>query len=236
MAPSRLSSSAGRGTRSAIEATRPWRSRHARRNQSGHAGQVKSPSRTPTRRPTCASSRNSPASFGTRDRLLVRILRYANNGLRPYFDGVGAKGPAWTTSRTCSRIGPGRVPKALETTEIIGVSKSFDRFIRTIYEQSDNAEESLWTTGADGKYERLTSLTIEAFWQRDSTKMTGGPGRRYARSRRQFLFRFRARRALYECLSLTYPELVRGGGTMRRAQTTTAVPGQRGSLRASGRP
>ena len=168
----------------------------------------------------------------TRDRLLVRILHYATKGLRPYFEGVGAKGPAMEDLKDLFQKSAREVfAKALETTEIIGVSKSFDRFIRTIYEQSDDANPGLWTTGADGKYERLTSLTIEAFWQ-------GGYGDKGSEAvvadteglDRQFLYRFRARRALYECLSLTYPELVRGGpGTMTTSiTTTTVIPSRRG--------
>jgi hypothetical protein len=125
--------------------------------------------------------------------------------------------------------------KALETGEIIGVSKSFDRFIRTIYEQSEGANDALWTTGADGKYERLTSLAIETVWQQDFVDK--GPGAIVADTQgldRQFIFRFRARRALYECLSATYPELARGGGggtISAGLTTTTAGPPQRG-LRA----
>jgi hypothetical protein len=168
----------------------------------------------------------------TRDRLLVRVLRYAAKGLRPYFEGVGAKGPAMEDLKDLFQRSARRVfARALETTEIIGVSKSFDRFIRTIYEQSDDANAGLWTTGADSKYERLTSLTIEAFWQAGSVDKSVEPVVADTQGLdRQFLYRFRSRRALYECLSLTYPELVRGGsGTITTSiRTTTVVPARRG--------
>ena len=171
----------------------------------------------------------------TRDRLLVRILHYANKRLKPYFDGVGAKGPSMDDLKELFEKSAREVfTKALETSEIIGVSKSFDRFIRTIYENSDSATDGFWTTGADGKYERVTSGAINAVWQRDFVEK--GSGAIVADTQgldRQFLYRFRARRALYECLAVTYPELARGGGaTMTTGLTTTStVTPQRGGLR-----
>ena len=111
----------------------------------------------------------------TRDRLLVRILHCAAKQLSPYFQGVGAKGPSMDDLKELfQKAGREVFTTALETSEIIGVSKSFDRFIRTIYENSDNTSDVLWTTGADSKYERVTSGVIEAVWQRDFVEK--GPG------------------------------------------------------------
>ena len=77
----------------------------------------------------------------TRDRLLVRTLRYATKNLGPYFEGVGAKGPSMDDLKDLFAKSAHEVfAKALETNEIIGVSKSFDRFIRTIYEYSDTGD------------------------------------------------------------------------------------------------
>lgn len=160
----------------------------------------------------------------TRDRLLVRILRSSAKGLRPYFEGVGAKGPDMADLKVLFQKSAREVfAKALETSEVIGVSKSFDRFIRTIYEQSDSASEALWTTGADSKYERLTSLTIERSWRQDQVeKEFGAVVADTEGLDRQFLYRFRARRALYECLSVTYPELTRGDGSMTAELKTSS--------------
>lgn len=166
----------------------------------------------------------------TRDRLLVRIVNSAKKGLRPYFEGVGAKGPSTNDLKDLFQKSAADVyAKALETSEIIGVSKSFDRFIRTIYENGDATNDSLWTTGADGQYERLTSIVIETAWQRDFAETGPALMADTQGLDRQFLFRFRARRALYECLSMTYPELLRGGtGAVPTVLTTDAPAPPRG--------
>jgi hypothetical protein len=171
----------------------------------------------------------------TRDRLLVRILHCAAKQLGPYFQGVGAKGPSMDDLKELfQKAGREVFTTALETSEIIGVSKSFDRFIRTIYENSDNTSDVLWTTGADSKYERVTSGVIEAVWQRDFVEK--GPGAIVADTQgldRQFLYRFRARRALYECLAMSYPELSRGGSpTITTNITTSSMAPQRAGIRA----
>jgi hypothetical protein len=171
----------------------------------------------------------------TRDRLLVRILTCAGKQLNPYFLGVGAKGPSMDDLKELfQKVGREVFTTALETSEVIGVSKSFDRFIRTIYENSDNTSDVLWTTGADSKYERVTSGVIESVWQRDFIEK--GPGAIVADTQaldRQFLYRFRARRALYECLAMTYPELARGGSpTITTNITTTTMVTQRAGIRA----
>jgi hypothetical protein len=174
----------------------------------------------------------------TRDRLLVRILRYAEKRLSPYFVGVGAKGPSADDLKDLfQRSARDVYAKALETTEIIGVSKSFDRFIRTIYEQSDGANAGLWTIGADGKYEWLTSLSIDALWRQNSVQpLTGAIVADKEGLDRQFLYRYRARRTLYDCLARTYPELVRGGGTMTAGYTTTTpAPQPRGFYPVEGK-
>jgi hypothetical protein len=161
----------------------------------------------------------------TRDRLLVRIMRYATKNLRPYYEGVGAKGPSMEDLKDLfHKSAREAFSKALETGEIIGVSKSFDRFIRTIYENTDNAGENLTTRGMDGQYERLTSTAIEVVWRNDFADSAATLLAENENLDRQFLFRFRSRRALYDCLSVTYPELMRGGGgTTTTAFTTTST-------------
>ena len=200
------------------------------------AGQVKISIESAYERANLQEFEKFTGEVWTRDRLQVRILHYAKKRLKPYFEGVGAKGPSMDDLKELFQTSAREVfTKALETSEIIGVSKSFDRFIRTIYENSDNASDSLWTTGADGKYERVTSGAIETVWQRDFVEK--GPGAIVADTQgldRQFLYRFRARRALYECLAMSYPELARGGGsTITTGLTTSTAVAQQRGLRAA---
>jgi hypothetical protein len=149
----------------------------------------------------------------TRDRLMVRILRRAQAQLDPYFSGVGVKGTSMEDLKHLFDSAAKRVyARALETAEIIGVSYSFERFINTIYENSDRVGESLWTVGADGHYERLVSSAINLvprnrFIMDDKVQVGDSLG-----LTRQFEFRFRARRALYDCLSSHYLEMVNGDG------------------------
>jgi hypothetical protein len=144
----------------------------------------------------------------TRDRLTVQILREAEREVEPYFEGVGAKGPSMEDLKTVFSKAAAKVyARAIELAEIVGVSHSFDRFIRTIYENSDRAPESLWTIGADGRYERLLSRSINAidrnFFITDGPVATNDP----LGLERLFQFRFRARRALYDCLSAHYASM-----------------------------
>jgi hypothetical protein len=190
------------------------------------AGQVKASIEEAYEKANLREFEKYSGELWTRDRLLVRIMRYATKNLRPYYEGVGAKGPSMDDLKDLfHKSAREAFAKALETGEIIGVSKSFDRFIRTIYEYTDSGGEDLTTRGMDGQYERLTSMAIEAVWRGDfgdgsAASLADGEG-----LDRQFLFRFRARRALYDCLSLTYPELMRGGGgTTTAAFTTTSAP------------
>src|SRR5262249_23196674 len=143
--------------------------------------------------------------------LMVCILRRAQSQLDPYFRGVGVKGTSMEDLKQLFDAAAKRVyARALETAEIIGVSYSFERFINTIYENSDRVDESLWTTGADGHYERLVSTAINMvprnrFIVDDKSQVGDSLG-----LMRQFEFRFRARRAVYDCLSLHYREMVGG--------------------------
>jgi hypothetical protein len=166
----------------------------------------------------------------TRDRLMVRLLRHAQARLDPYFDGVGAKGPSMS-DLTDLFSGSARdvYAKALEVAEIIGVSHSFDRFIRTIYEYSDRADESLWTVGADGRYERLVTnyinaVPVELFILTSSTHGSDNQG-----LEKQFQFRFRARRALYDCMSANYSDLVGGGAKSIPVSTAAKADSTRGA-------
>lgn len=172
----------------------------------------------------------------TRDRLTVFILRHARQKLPPYFVGAGARGPDMNELRSVLANSARSVFSiALETSELMGVSHSFDRFIRTIYENSDRADGNLWTTGADGRYEKLMSELIE----RVPLPAAGAAGAGDSSSQnlavqgvgRQFLARFRARRALYDCMSSSYPNLLGSRAGLGRGpliQTSGATIGADG--------
>jgi hypothetical protein len=161
----------------------------------------------------------------TRDRLMVRVLRHAQRRLDPYFDGVGAKGASMSDlSDLFAKSARDVYAKALEVAEIIGVSHSFDRFIRTIYEYSDRADESLWTVGADGRYERLVSNNINAVPVELFILTAGSHAGDNQGLERQFQFRFRARRAFYDCMAASYPDFLSGGS--KTIQVSTASKGE----------
>lgn len=157
----------------------------------------------------------------TRDRLLVEVLNEAKTGLKPYFEGVGAKGPSIDDLKAVLHTAAAEVySRALETSEIIGVSYSFDRFVRTIYENSDRVPPKLLTFGADGRYERMLTKAIntvpaEKFVAASSTASYDPLG-----MKRQFQYRFRARRSYYDCLSANYMEIATG---QREEQSTIPV-------------
>lgn len=155
----------------------------------------------------------------TRERLLVYILRDAKRSMPTYFDGAGARGPSMTDLKEQFKKSATRVHvRALETAEIIGVSHSFDRFIRTIYENSDRSDGSLWTTGADGRYERNVTKLIDKFPRQNFGTGTSQQVSDTNGLEHQFQYRFRARRMLYDCVSAKYVDLI---GLPRKAIPAT---------------
>jgi hypothetical protein len=170
----------------------------------------------------------------TRDRLMVFVLRNARRSIAPYFNGAGAKGPSMADlTDVLVRSARDVNSRALETAELIGVSHSFDRFIRTIYENSDRADESLWTTGADGRYERMMSGVIDRvprqlFSSNDQLQSSDPLG-----LERQFQFRFRARRTLYDCLAANYPGLIAGQSAVPASLTQGGSTDQSTTVRGA---
>lgn len=166
----------------------------------------------------------------TRDRLMVRILNVASTELEPYFEGVGSRGPSMEDLNSLfDKTAHFVYAEALEVGEIVGVSHSFDRFIRTIYEQSSDTAGVLWTKGADGQYERLVSTVIDdvprqQFVNNESTQIKDTHG-----LEKQFQFRFRARRALYDCLSQNYSKLAASAKPMEISANAAQQNGARGA-------
>jgi hypothetical protein len=171
----------------------------------------------------------------TRDRLQVQILLEAQKGIVPYFNGVGAKGPDLNNLQDVFKESAIIVyGRALELAEIVGVGRSFDHFIRTIYENSDQAPVGLQTVGADLQYEHMVTRVINdvdrdffAIERLDNQKTATLS----ARLSQQFSFRFRSRRALYDCIAANYVSLVTDG-SVQQAQYSKGQ-GQNGLL-ASG--
>lgn len=184
------------------------------------AGQIKAAAEEAYKQAHLYDFERFAGEIWTRDRLMVFVLRHARRSIAPYFNGAGAKGPSMSDlTDVFVRSARDVNSRALETAELIGVSHSFDRFIRTIYENSDRADESLWTIGADGRYERLMSGVIDRvprqlFSSGDQLQSSDPLG-----LERQFQFRFRARRTLYDCLAANYPGLIAGQGAVPASLT-----------------
>lgn len=159
----------------------------------------------------------------TRERLLVRIVDRSAMELPPYFKGVGAKGPSMDDlKKIFASVAREVYSRSLEVSEVAGVSQSFDRFIRTIYEKSGKSNFHLWTDGADGKYERFVTAALGAvprqkFIKEGATQAVDPLG-----IERQFKFRFRARRVIYDCLSTNYGTFV--GSASQAAQLDVSRP------------
>jgi hypothetical protein len=172
----------------------------------------------------------------THDRLVVLILREGKKKIDPYFKGVGAKGPDVTNLQDALKEAAASVyAQALELAEIIGVSRSFDHFIRTIYENSDQAPANLWTVGADVQYERMITRVItevdRSFFTADRVSVDNQRVQTLStKLSRQFDFRFRARRALYDCLSAGYVSLISKGTPAAPQQFASKPNGSRGAI------
>lgn len=150
----------------------------------------------------------------TRDRLLVRIVDDAQSRLGGYFNGVGAQGPSMTDLKNDVFPKSAHYVRgtALEVSEIIGVSHSYDRFIRTVYESVETGKSSPLATGGDSRYERFVTAAINSVPLKNFVKQGGAVAADAAGLERNFQFRFRARRVLYDCLSSNVPQLIRQGG------------------------
>jgi len=154
-----------------------------------------------------------PGEMWTRNRLMVRMLHQSKRELASYVEGIGVRGTSKEDLRNIFEKAAVVVHhQAIETSEIVGVSYSFDRFIRTIFENSDQVPDSLSTQGADGHYERIVSQTIDSVPRevfiaaQNEQSIASDP----LGLQRHFLYRFRARRAVFDCISSSYMKIVRG--------------------------
>lgn len=167
----------------------------------------------------------------TRDRLMVRILEQSKQDLEDYFRGVGVKGVSMSDLDQVFEKSAKRVyAQALQVSEMIGVSHSFARFIRIIFEQSDRTDESLWTIGADGHYDRLVAGLVDSVPRQTLISEDQALASDPQGIEREFLFRFRARRVLYDCMSSRYADMVSGkAGALEISVQTSSGGTSRGA-------
>lgn len=168
-----------------------------------------------------------PESMWSRERLTVFILRQARFGIDSFYTGVGARGPNADSLRVVFLNAAREVyARALETAEVMGVSHSFDKFIGKIYRTSTGNDDGLPTLGSDGRYEKMMSGVIESVALKTSDPQAGA----MLGLDRQFLFRFRARRTLYDCVSASYASLAKLDATI----PTSVIEGDAGSRLGTG--
>ncbi|MEQ1578071.1 MAG: hypothetical protein ABL894_10495 [Hyphomicrobium sp.] len=164
----------------------------------------------------------------TKDRLLVRIVDHSQSQLGGYFNGVGAQGPSMNDLKAdvFPKSASNVYGTALELSELIGVSHSYDRFVRTVYENVDPGKSNPLTNGGDSRYERFVTAAINSVPLQKFVKKSGAVSADAAGLERNFQFRFRARRTLYDCLSANVPKLMRqlGGTTIDAAHQAPAGP------------
>jgi hypothetical protein len=177
----------------------------------------------------------------TRERLQVRILDRSAKQLLPYFEGVGARGPSVDDIRKVfQRVARVVYAEALEIGEVIGVSQSFDRFVRTIYEKSPKTSMTLWTYGADSRYDRFVTAYLSAVPRQKylAIKSASSPDEDVQAAdplglERQFKFRYRARRVVFDCLTVNYERFAgkkqSAGGMEVQQQGQGAAAGALGS-------
>ncbi len=147
----------------------------------------------------------------TRDRLKVALLGEAERRLPPYFNGVGAKGPDIEDLRAVMHGAARQVyARAAEMSEIVGVSHSFDRFLRTVSENSDQVPPVLHAIGAEARYEGLLPGALRSLEMALVTAGTPSATADRSGTDRRFQYRVRARRTLYDCMSANYVEIATG--------------------------
>lgn len=160
-----------------------------------------------------------PGDLWTKERIMVLVLTQSRPGLRPFFDGVGAKGPSMDDIRRVIADAAAIVySRTLEANELLGVSYSYDRLIRVIYEHSDGPIGFLVGADADEKLEQIEAATL-------------GTSRLQVAGRSDvFANRYRARRILFDCLTSGLPSIPgssdRDGKTIpvNQRQETASLP------------
>lgn len=163
------------------------------------------------------------AELWTRERLLVQVLREAMHRIEPYFDGIGAKGPTRADIETVLNQAAGAVyTRAFEVNELLGLAQSFDRFSRTIYERTDEADLQLASSAqkfvaAEDHFESFVSRELEVNRRKQAEAiqqalMQTSPDEQTVEKvdmvDHEFIVRYRARRVLFDCLDRGYAEIV----------------------------
>jgi hypothetical protein len=178
------------------------------------------------------------AELWTRERLLVQVLREAMHRIEPYFDGVGAKGPTRQDVETVLSQAAGAIyTRAFEVNELLGLAQSFDRFSRTIYERTDEADLQLASSAqkfaaAEDHFESFVSRELEITRRKQAEAiqlalMQTSPDEQTVEKvdmvDHEFIVRYRARRVLFDCLDRGYAEIIEPAGDAAGKTSETAL-------------
>jgi len=160
----------------------------------------------------------------TKQRLQVLIVNKARAALRPFYNGVGAKGPGQEQLARVFDDAAGQIYQfAMETNELLGVSHSFDRLSRTIYEATDetnknqaesaenlnNSEdivEYFFNKALKSKAAALDGVAGKPA-QTDTQPVTPDAMQAVLVDDLSFALRYRARRTTFDCINIVYPKL-----------------------------
>ena len=161
----------------------------------------------------------------TRDRLMVRILQQSRKELDVYFQGVGVKGVSMDDIKGIFVKSAQHVyGQALQIAEMMGVSYSFDRLIRTVFEHSGAGEEANQgaTANSDGRYERLVTSVVDTGLRYGFVGEDAAGSSEVQLLDRQFTYRFRARRVIYDCIAASYGDILTGGNNSKGGSSIQA--------------
>lgn len=158
----------------------------------------------------------------TKQRLQVMIVNKARQALRPFYNGVGAKGPGVEQlARVFDDAAAQIYQFAMETNELLGVSNSFDRLSRTIYEATDESNPNQARSADDlSKSEDVVESFFNWALKVKSAVVTtvSADGQPVSPEATQsvlvddlsFALRYRARRTTFDCINFIYPKLTEG--------------------------
>jgi len=173
----------------------------------------------------------------TKQRLQVMIINKAKESLWPFYNGVGAKGPGVEQlARVFNEAANQIYQFAMETNELLGVSSSFDRLSRTIYEatnesDSNQAQSAENLSKSEDVVEAFFNHALKVKASNAATTAAAADGQAVSPEATQsllmddlsFALRYRARRTTFDCINFIYPKLTEGklpGPSLEADKTT----------------
>jgi len=143
----------------------------------------------------------------SQDALKVLILREAQQDIASFFEGVGVQGLGNDQMNTLlDKAAKTVYQQGLELSEVIAVTESFNRFIRTLYETTPANARGVDTIGSDTAYHQMLRDYIDGLMEAKRQQQ----GHHNIGLDQEFQLRFRLRRVLYDCLGGIYGEVARG--------------------------